>query len=163
MRLALFGHSLAQKATLVRIGDTVEENIEELRELEISLHGKTMQLQAVMNGQTLLSLIDSGSTHNFISVTVAQRLAIPVTPSVSIANGEKVKSRGICSRLLFYIATSGLYSPSDSDCNGAEGRSATRYSQPGTTDGGTHGEKVHALDSDARAESGSTVAAPTKP
>lgn len=105
MRLALFGHSLAQKATLVRIGDTVEENIEELRELEISLHGKTMQLQAVMNGQTLLSLIDSGSTHNFISVTVAQRLAIPVTPSVSIANGEKVKSRGICSRLLFYIAT----------------------------------------------------------
>lgn len=56
----------------------MEENVEELGELKISLHaftgqthGKTMQLQAVMNGQTLLSLIDSGSTHYFISATAA--------------------------------------------------------------------------------------------
>ncbi|OIT02578.1 putative mitochondrial protein, partial [Nicotiana attenuata] len=53
---------------------------------------RTMQLLAIMKGQPLLSLVDSGSTHNFISYTAAQHLGMQVQPGtsakVSVANGK---------------------------------------------------------------------------
>ncbi|XP_068649567.1 uncharacterized protein [Aristolochia californica] len=90
------------------------EPVEEENEPEISLHAitglqstKTMQLCALVNEQPLLSLVDSGSTHNFISFNAAQKLQLPVQPrpaaSVSVANGEKLRSYGISKAVLFSI------------------------------------------------------------
>lgn len=84
-------------------------------QLEISLYAitrkqnaKTMQLQAIMKGQTLRSLVDSGSTHNFISDIAAQHLGLQILPKsnlyVSVANGEKVPCTGIYQRVRFSIA-----------------------------------------------------------
>jgi hypothetical protein len=39
--------------------------------------GKTMQLVVVVNGVQLRALLDSGSTHNFINLAVADRATVP--------------------------------------------------------------------------------------
>lgn len=55
----------------------------------------------------MLRLIDFGSTHNFSSSIAAQQLALNVrslsNTEVSIANGEQVKSLGVCSQILISI------------------------------------------------------------
>ncbi|PHU11770.1 hypothetical protein BC332_18700 [Capsicum chinense] len=63
----------------------------DVQEPEISLHAvtgqksaRTMQLRALMKGQGLLSLVDSVSTHNFISCTAAQRLGMQVQPGTGV-------------------------------------------------------------------------------
>ena len=38
----------------------------------------TMQLDVVLGGTSLIALLDSGSTHNFISESVAQRTGLPL-------------------------------------------------------------------------------------
>ncbi|KAF3645204.1 hypothetical protein FXO38_19759 [Capsicum annuum] len=81
----------------------------------ISLHAITrkqhvdaMQLQAVIDKKLLLSLVGSGSTHNFISSTAAQRLDLPIQRRrnlyASVANGEKISSLGICMVVQFSVA-----------------------------------------------------------
>ncbi|XP_068649022.1 uncharacterized protein [Aristolochia californica] len=88
--------------------------VEEEKEPEISLHTiiglqstKTMQLGAFVNEQPLLSLIDSRSTHNFISFNTAQQLQLPLQPrpvtSVSVASGDKLPSYGIHKAVMFSI------------------------------------------------------------
>jgi hypothetical protein len=68
----------------------------------ISLHAmadcngpKTMRVKAVIGRKTLMILIDSGSTHNFVDQKVAQSLQLAVTPGedfmVKVANGERLR------------------------------------------------------------------------
>uniref|UniRef100_A0A1S3X3P8 Reverse transcriptase domain-containing protein n=1 Tax=Nicotiana tabacum TaxID=4097 RepID=A0A1S3X3P8_TOBAC len=94
--------------------DDEEPDHKDAQEPEISLYAitgqknaRTMQLLAIMKGQPLLSLVDSGSTHNFISYTAAQHLGMQVQPGtsakVSVAKGEKVYSKGTCPSVSFYI------------------------------------------------------------
>ncbi|KAH0705931.1 hypothetical protein KY285_010452 [Solanum tuberosum] len=70
-------------------------------------HANTMQLQVVIDKKLLLSLVDSGSTHNFISSTAAQRLNLPILQrrnlNISVVNGEKISSFGICTAVQFYV------------------------------------------------------------
>ncbi|EXB66633.1 hypothetical protein L484_024930 [Morus notabilis] len=84
------------------------------KEPKISLHvitgqqnARTMQLRAIMEGHLVLGLVDSGSTHNFISVAAAQRLGVKVQPqygfNISVANREKVFSEGICQTVPFKV------------------------------------------------------------
>jgi hypothetical protein len=67
----------------------------------ISLHAiagcngpKTMWIKAAIGRRTLVILIDSGSTHNFVDRKVAHALQFAMTPTqeftVNVANGEKL-------------------------------------------------------------------------
>lgn len=71
---------------------------------EITLHASTgwnssttIRLRTSIGNHNLLALVDSGSTHNFISEKAAQRLKLKLTPttpfSVKIANGSPLRCR----------------------------------------------------------------------
>ncbi|XP_035549720.1 uncharacterized protein LOC118349417 [Juglans regia] len=84
---------------------TIKENHEGAPEPEITLHAltgwtapKTMRIAAKIRNHEVIVLIDSGSTHNFISEHMANLLRLPVIPTesftVRVANGEKLKCQG---------------------------------------------------------------------
>lgn len=84
-------------------GDEDEATMEE--QPEISLHAlsgwathKTMRVAAKIGSYTLIVLIDSGSTHNFINTKVADMLQLPVQPfkpcDVKVANGGLLACQG---------------------------------------------------------------------
>jgi hypothetical protein len=71
---------------------------------QISLHAltgytgpKTMRVSAQIGIRTILVLIDSGSTHNFVDHKIAKILALPITPitkfCVTVANGERLSCK----------------------------------------------------------------------
>ncbi|KAJ0086183.1 hypothetical protein Patl1_07443 [Pistacia atlantica] len=57
-----------------------------------------MRMMAKMGSLEVFGLIDSGSTHNFISQRLAIKLHLLVVPteefSIKVANGEKLKCQG---------------------------------------------------------------------
>jgi hypothetical protein len=76
-------------------------------ELGISLHAftgidvaNTMKLQVRIKGMTLVTLVDTGSTHNFLKEGLPPQLGLSVTPreglSVKVANDERVTSGRVC-------------------------------------------------------------------
>ena len=82
---------------------------------EVSIHamtgistGNTMLLDITVSQEPLVALIDSGSTHCFMSTTTAERLGLQPTPrpglTVGVANGERVASTGVCPNTAFSIA-----------------------------------------------------------
>ena len=84
--------------------DTREIQEPEL-EPKITLHAltgwtgpKTLRITAKMGPHKVVVLVDSGSTHNFISDRLANMLRLPVVPtkafSVRVANGEKLRCQG---------------------------------------------------------------------
>ena len=83
----------------------VDENYEGPLEPEITLHAltgwtapKTMRITAKICAHDIIVLIDSGSTHNFISERMVNLLRLPVVPTqtftVRVANGENLKCQG---------------------------------------------------------------------
>ena len=79
----------------------VESELETKVEPKISLHlltgwssPKTMRVAAKIGSLEVVALIDSGSTHNFISDRVAHLLRLSVVPTnpfkVRVTNGEKL-------------------------------------------------------------------------
>ncbi|XP_068667473.1 uncharacterized protein [Aristolochia californica] len=104
-----FGHQ-CKKLFWLEI-DNEEEDVLEVEQVEveepaISLNAitglkstKTMQVCTLVQGQPLLSLVDSGTTHNFLSLTAAQHLQLEIEPqpivTVLVANGDKVPSYGV--------------------------------------------------------------------
>lgn len=56
----------------------------------------TLQIQGTKEGKHITMLIDSGSTHNFVSPSLVKQLHLPRVPcspvSVLVANGEKLQS-----------------------------------------------------------------------
>jgi predicted aspartyl protease len=59
-----------------------------------------MKLQVRIKGTTLVSLVDTGSTHTFIKEGLLTQLGLSVTTreglTVKVANGERVTSGGVC-------------------------------------------------------------------
>ena len=59
----------------------------------------TMQLEVVLGAAALVALLDSGSTHNFISEAAAQRSGLPLQQrprlTAMVANGERVTCLGV--------------------------------------------------------------------
>ncbi|KAL4366769.1 hypothetical protein GQ457_05G003480 [Hibiscus cannabinus] len=92
-----------------------EQDNDEVDNLEVSLHAisgtrnsSTMQLIAKVSGVTLLVLVDSGSTHNFLREGLTPKLGLKVWEKpglqVCVANGERVPSMGICKSVQFLVA-----------------------------------------------------------
>lgn len=84
---------------------TTETTIMEQTEPEISLHAltgwiasKTMRVMAMIGPHEFSVLVDSGSTHNFISEKVTSLLRLPFIPSraftVRVANGSQLQCEG---------------------------------------------------------------------
>jgi len=87
---------------------------------EVSIHamtgihaGDTMLLNTTVSEVPLDALIDSGSTHCFMSATPAARLGLQPTPrpglTVGVANGNRVLSAGVCSNTAISIAGEVFY------------------------------------------------------
>jgi hypothetical protein len=82
--------------------------------IEISLNalsdmstGQTMRLGVAMRNQTLVALVDSGSTHCFMAEHMARHLELrPISTTgmtVGVANGERLPCVGVCPTLSFSI------------------------------------------------------------
>ena len=82
-----------------------EEVTRENDEPKITLHAltgwsapRTMRVDAKVGVVNVVVLIDSGSTHNFISTRMADRLRLPVVPTetftVRVANGTRLQCQG---------------------------------------------------------------------
>lgn len=60
---------------------------------------RTMRVTGLICGRRLHILIDSGSTHNFVSLKFAKRMGCSTTPAltfqVMVANGEKLRCEEI--------------------------------------------------------------------
>ena len=60
----------------------------------------TMRVKGKMNSVSLVILVDSGSTHNFIDAAVVSVLHVPVDESqileVKVANCDIIKTQGLC-------------------------------------------------------------------
>ncbi|KAL6348238.1 hypothetical protein AAG906_005529 [Vitis piasezkii] len=81
-------------------------------------------IKAIIGAHEVVALIDSGSTHNFISDRVAETLRLPVKPTtpftVRVANGERLSCKGKYEKLtvnlqgnefhldFFYVPLNGL-------------------------------------------------------
>jgi len=87
---------------------------------EVSIHamtgittGDTMLLSTTVSQTPFIALVDSGSTHCFMSTTTAGHLGLRPTPrpglSVGVANGERVPSAGVCPNTLISIAGEDFY------------------------------------------------------
>lgn len=61
---------------------------------------KTMKLLGRIGGREVVVMIDPSATHNFLSFTTIEKLAIPVTESaefgVSLGDGRAVRGVGVC-------------------------------------------------------------------
>ncbi|WCJ37220.1 hypothetical protein M5689_018372 [Euphorbia peplus] len=110
------GHKCKRLFCLLMDENDHDEEIEGSFEPEISLHAitgiqnsQTMQLKAQVAGQTMLILVDSGSIHNFVNKQDALQLGLPMTVKpglqVTVANGEKVHSPGICAQIPIQVNT----------------------------------------------------------
>jgi hypothetical protein len=59
----------------------------------------TMQIDINLVGNAFIALLDSGSTHNFISESVAQRTGLPLQHrprlTATVANGDRVSCVGV--------------------------------------------------------------------
>ncbi|KAF7825223.1 retrotransposon-related protein [Senna tora] len=82
---------------------------------EISLHaslgrtvGTTMKLKGSISGRKVLILVDSGSTYNFISFKLVEKLKIPTQQvaqfGVQIGNGEIIKYNSLCKHLTVQLS-----------------------------------------------------------
>jgi hypothetical protein len=75
------------------------QDLEEAQQLSLSLNalsgtqdGDTVRIRALINNQVMLLLVDTGSSHSFVSAAFADRVSCNMTPippvSVRVANNE---------------------------------------------------------------------------
>ena len=88
-------------------GVCMERRQDEETELEITLYAlvgsptpRTMRVKGKVNSVSLVTLVNSGSTHNFIDAAIVSVLHVPVDESqileVTVANGDIIKTQGLC-------------------------------------------------------------------
>nr|GLL29687.1 uncharacterized protein LOC107175359 [Ipomoea trifida] len=95
--------------------ETCEHTLNEITtepEPEISLHAlegitgpRTFRLHASINRQPFTTLIDTGSSHNYLQPRLANFLHLPIDRTtqfpVVVGNGEKIHSEGTCPHVKF--------------------------------------------------------------
>jgi len=83
------------------------ENLHELslNAMEGSVSPRTIRLCGQINRKSVMVLLDTGSTHNFIDPKVVQRTGLVITPElafdVTIAGDDKLQSEGLCRSVCF--------------------------------------------------------------
>lgn len=69
---------------------------------------KTMKLRGKINDKDVIVLVDSGETHNFVSLKIVEFLGLPVEIvgcfGVSLGNGETIKGHGLCKAVELHLA-----------------------------------------------------------
>lgn len=67
----------------------------------------TMQVSVSLGDTTLVALLDTGSTHNFIGEDAARRTGLPIQPrprlTATIANGERITCPGVLRQAPIFI------------------------------------------------------------
>ena len=62
-----------------------------------------MRIKGKINGVSLVVLLDTGSTHNFIDAALVPGLKLVVDQSqrieVKVANGALIRTKGICNQV----------------------------------------------------------------
>ncbi|CAL9234153.1 unnamed protein product [Arabidopsis halleri] len=115
------GHKCKTSQLLLMIGEDAcdeddEEEFHEAVEPEITLHAlsgwdssKTIRVQAVINRQQMVALIDNGSTHNFISERTANKLNLKSTPTkpfdVKVADGHPLRCKEVYRQVAMDLGT----------------------------------------------------------
>ncbi|KAL5552031.1 hypothetical protein UlMin_002207 [Ulmus minor] len=68
---------------------------------------QTLKLQGMLNGKSVVVLIDSGASHSFISSRLVTELSIPFVSTegygVQVGDGTRFKLNGICKRVKLWI------------------------------------------------------------
>jgi hypothetical protein len=68
---------------------------------------RTMKVKVIINAVALTTLLDSGSTHNFVDTDVATRVGLQLTLRgdlrVAVANGDRISSPGSCCNISISI------------------------------------------------------------
>lgn len=66
-----------------------------------------MKLQELIEGKVIIVLIDSASTHNFISPTLIEVATLQLSEtegySVMLGNGDRFRGTGICQGVQLYV------------------------------------------------------------
>ncbi|XP_057444004.1 uncharacterized protein LOC130736175 [Lotus japonicus] len=97
--------------TLSETQEEIEEAIE-LKQLSLySIQGistrKSLKVWGILNGTTIVVLIDCGATHNFISKAMAKQLGLVITETststVEVGDGHKVQGSGVCRKVSVLI------------------------------------------------------------
>ena len=75
-------------------------------------NSKTMKMEGSIGGNTVLILINSGATSNFIPTSVARRLGLPCTDckpfGATLGTGTKVYGEGICRQVCLSLQGVGI-------------------------------------------------------
>lgn len=88
------------------VGSTDHEVMEDSCNAEITLYAmvgspssNTMRVQSKIKNQEMVSLLDKGSTHNFLMpLVIKSEIAVWYLPNleVEVANGSMIKTQGLC-------------------------------------------------------------------
>lgn len=90
----------------------VQEQLQE--EMGLSLQAifdlqtsNTIKFKGELKRRPLTNLVDSGSTHSFLDVTITQKLKVKVVKAnkqlVTVGNGQKTSNQGLCAQLHWKI------------------------------------------------------------
>ncbi|KAH6775676.1 hypothetical protein C2S52_013237 [Perilla frutescens var. hirtella] len=87
-------------------------NLQQLQLSRLSSDGfdgaQTLKLFSKVHGRQMLTMIDSGASHCFISDYLARLLELPIDSSADIAvvlgDGTRIRTRGVCKVVLFIIS-----------------------------------------------------------
>ena len=86
-----------EEPSLVELKDVVELSLNSV--VGLTTPG-TMKIKGTIRSKKVIILVDSGATHNFLSLELVQQLALPLTTTTSygvmMGTGISVKGKGIC-------------------------------------------------------------------
>lgn len=112
--MELFGGEDVQGCELVEDLDEVDMTPAQSEIPEISLHAiagslspRTMRIHGKVLNCSVVILVDTGSTHNFLDPMIAKKVGLEVNAGkqieVRVANGERMRSEGMVEQLQFHM------------------------------------------------------------
>ena len=92
-----FDDRATEEPVLIELKDAVELSLNSVVGLTTS---GTMKIKGTIRSKEVIILVDSGATHNFLSLELVQQLALPLTTTTSyevmMGTEISVKGKGIC-------------------------------------------------------------------